>query len=837
MMAGLAVELLVREWRQRPGRFLLTVGSVSIGTAAVFGALLASASARQAYQEMSRSLEGPPALEIVNEFGGRFAEPALPGVSEMPGIEAIVPLIFRSSLVRVHDRRAKLVVVGTRLEHPEIQQRLPLQSGTIPTGSDQALLSVPLADALQVQVGDSISLLTRRGFRKLRVVGLVQRQPLAQLAGGAGVVLPLTAVQELFGLRGQIDRLRLELASTASREAIKATLSSQIASPLAIQLPQGRIRLAEEVMRSADLALQMACSMAMAMAAFIVLNTVRMNVSERRKQLSTLRCVGASARQVVSLIIIEALVAGGVGSCVGVPLGYGVGWVLVRGMERILQTHIPALTPSVGAVLIPLISGPLLAVLAAWIPARQTRHISPLEGFEAEESTAYDRLPWRGVFTGALLWLVGGTCVVGVIQRWLSPIAAIPAAMVMLVAYVLWLPTLVAPILRSGAWLVRGRLQLAAQLGSEQLLRRRSRTALTAGVVVVALHSSIGLGHGILNNVQDIRDWYHRAFSGDFFLQPLTSLTSSTPGAEDPLREAIAEVAGVTVIDAIRMLPGRAGEQPVICVIRDFPTEVPLPLQLIQTSENQARTALSEGQAVVGTVLARRLNLHRGDSFLVEMNGRSQRLQVGSLAGEYFQGGLVIFLERRACQKRFDTGLPDLYSVGVNPSVREDVQPQLQAIARQYQAGFFSNQEGRELFDRKINGIVGALWSVVGLTFVASGLGIANTLSVNVLEQTRELGLMRIVGMTTHQLRWLILMEAWLLGGLGIVLGLAGGLGAAYLTHLCNEPILGHSPPFAWHHELLVGSVLASLALVSLGAWIPGYRAARLNLLAAIAYE
>src|SRR6185295_8857419 len=110
----------------RPGRFCLTVASVAIGTAAVFGALLASASTRRAYQETSESLEGPPALEIVNQQGGRFPLPKNVDFSTIDGVEAVVPLALRTSMLRMRERRAAVIVIGTTLEKPEIYQRLQL---------------------------------------------------------------------------------------------------------------------------------------------------------------------------------------------------------------------------------------------------------------------------------------------------------------------------------------------------------------------------------------------------------------------------------------------------------------------------------------------------------------------------------------------------------------------------------------------------------------------------------------------------------------------------------------------------------------------------------------
>jgi putative ABC transport system permease protein len=108
---------------------------------------------------------------------------------------------------------------------------------------------------------------------------------------------------------------------------------------------------------------------------------------------------------------------------------------------------------------------------------------------------------------------------------------------------------------------------------------------------------------------------------------------------------------------------------------------------------------------------------------------------------------------------------------------------------------------------------------------------------MSVFEQTRELGLLRVIGMTRPQMRRLVFCESLLLGILGTLMGTLAGLTTAWIIHLCNEPLLGHAIPFALHVWLVAGNAIACLAITLVAAWLPGERAARLDFLAAIAYE
>ena len=125
----------------------------------------------------------------------------------------------------------------------------------------------------------------------------------------------------------------------------------------------------------------------------------------------------------------------------------------------------------------------------------------------------------------------------------------------------------------------------------------------------------------------------------------------------------------------------------------------------------------------------------------------------------------------------------------------------------------------------------------MAIAFVIGGVAVANTLSMSVLEQTREIGLLRIIGMTRRQMRKLIFCESLLLGVLGTLLGTLAGLTTAWIIHLCNEPLLGHAIPFTLHTWLVAANAIACVAITMLAAWLPGERAARLDFLAAIAYE
>ena len=149
----------------------------------------------------------------------------------------------------------------------------------------------------------------------------------------------------------------------------------------------------------------------------------------------------------------------------------------------------------------------------------------------------------------------------------------------------------------------------------------------------------------------------------------------------------------------------------------------------------------------------------------------------------------------------------------------------------------FSFAEVRTKLEALLNGVVGSLWGLMILGFVVGAFGMANTLSMNVLEQTRELALLRVVAMTRRQVRKTILAQATIIGFIGLLTGTIGGLIGSYTINLCSIPLFGQAIPFAIHPTLLAACFGCGLAVILLAAWIPAERAARLNLLIALQYE
>ncbi|MEX0937838.1 MAG: FtsX-like permease family protein [Pirellulales bacterium] len=833
------LHVIARSWRQRPGRAILSIVSVATAVAAVLGTGFAQSSVRQGVARLSKQVDKHPSLEIVAVSGDRFALADVPDVSELPGVEGVFPLATRAALARVHGQRFRTVLLGLPSGDEKVAAALDLVEGRAPSAPDDVVLSADVAEGMKAAVNDRLTVITRRGPKSMTVVGLADPSALAQFAPAAGVVMPLSAVQEYFQLSGRVDRLRIVVASREYRDGVLADVAAQLPDELVVQKPADPLETIDTTLQSTELALRLAGALSMAMAAFIILNTVRLNFSERRHDLAVLRVLGATRRQVLGLHLVEGAGLGFAGAALGAPVGWWLGRALAGAMGALLEVDIPAGQISTSEFAGAMALGPAVALLAALVPAIQSRNVPPVEALGDLELRRSEHFPLWATAAGVAAWCLSVLLVALVAVERLAPQWAIPAGLLMLVAFIAVIPAAGRPVLRAIRWLLSPLLKTEGRLASEQLLARSTRTGLTVGVLVVALSAGLGLGTAIVNNVNDVRDWHRRSLSGDVFLTD-PAARDDTAASQDR-RDITAEVAAlpdVRHVVEMRLLSGRANGMPAICVVRDFPPELALPWELSPAEDESLRSRMAEGEVVISNMLARRLDLSVGDAVRLEFQGRTSSPRVAQIVNDYLLGGQVAYLDRVVAEEIVALGPAEFYIVEAAPGVPAGkLVAELEELLAEENILVQSFADMRRQLDGLINSVVAALWSLLAVGFLIGGAAVSNTLVMNVLEQTRELGLLRIIGMTQAQVRKLVFCESLLLGLFGALMGTLGGITTAAVIHVCNEPVLGRSIPFELHPWLLAANAGGCLVIAVVAAWRPGRRAARLDLLAAIAYE
>jgi putative ABC transport system permease protein len=244
-----------------------------------------------------------------------------------------------------------------------------------------------------------------------------------------------------------------------------------------------------------------------------------------------------------------------------------------------------------------------------------------------------------------------------------------------------------------------------------------------------------------------------------------------------------------------------------------------------------------KGQAVVGTVLAHRMNLHPGDSFELAAAHGPQQVQVAAVVTDYQVGGMMLYMDRPSAKKLFEIAGADAFLILAKKRGAAALEAELQRFCQPQGLILQSYAEVAASIDRLMSGLEAGLWGILALQFLVAGFGIANTLTMNVLEQTREIGLMRVVGMTRSQVGRMIFGQATLIGLVSLWMGLPGGIVVAWVLSVCEQPVTGQQIDLKIHPWLFLWGSLAALTVVIAAAWWPAKRAARLSPGESLAYE
>lgn len=839
-----------REIKSRPGRAALTLISVVIGVAAVVSVAMSTITTRRAYDQMYQTLTGRAAVEVVSKAGQPFEDGIVDTLAERPDVQAAIPIIQQQTNLFYdvptrdpeaengkHTDKVRALAMGIDPDRDSKARDYKLVEGTFFEGTKGALLEKDFAHSMNIKVGDEIRMHTTR-IRpdKLKVVGLLAPEGAASLRQGA-IFLHIKNAQRLYGLKNKIDAVHLVPKDLAHSEELLTSVSGTLPEDLMARKPASRSQLSEETLQTPQQGLELASALSLIVAMFIILNTFLMNVSERRRQFAILRAVGATKGQIRGMLMWEGLLLGLIGTALGMLLGLGGALYLTHMMERLFQASLPTLYISPLPFVLGAIMGVGVSLVATYIPALLASRVSPLEGLRPVSQGDLEGFPgWVGVL-GVILLMIAGALLTAFMKGMLLRSVPVVAAVLAVLGFVLVIPALVEPLSRLVAALLRPILKVEGDLAQRQLLRRRVRTVLTTGVLFVAMAFGIGLGTTFVNNANDVRLWFDRTVVADFIVRAMIPDLATGESAQIPqsLGEEIAKIPGVYQVTSARFATISIGDKGAVLIARSFDDPNELPLDLREGNRDQIYKQLLAGDVVVGTVLAHRLNLKAGQD--IEIGDK--KFRIAGTANEYIGGGLAVYIDQNVARDKLGITGVDGYGVKAERSALFKVEVTLKDLVEKHGNGLMLQTwaDMRRMVDAKVNGIIGGLWVLLALGFIVAGFGIANTLTMNVLEQTRELGMLRIVAMTRSQVRKMILSQAAIMGFIGLVPGTIVGAGIAYLFNRAGEGEFGRSITFTLHPMMFFGALLAAYVIVIIAAWLPAQRAARLQLTEALRYE
>lgn len=828
--------------RLRPLRILLTILSIAGGVASVVAVLQSAAATRNQLASLHQTLDSRVAMEVVSSDSSAFAIRDAPKLDTVPGIQFAVPTYRVFALIYSGRRHVRGIVTGVDLEQYRNLLDLEIVSGRICTEPEEVCLEASAAEHLKVRVGDLLQLRVRgrRWLIPRTVTGIIKPTGLGAVQETATLFMPRAAAGKLEYRTDFVSSLQITLVPGADPPQVASSVRSLLPSHLKLVNSTSSASLSGPTEALVNIALNVAACLSVVAAIFIVINTFQISVAERKRQLALLRIVGATTDQVRVSIYQEACLLGGVGTLLGCGLGVALSSLLAQGVQTLFgltQPVVVAIRPS--AILTGLIFGMLVTLVSVWFPAQTVCDLPPLQVLKS--ATAPNRSIGRRVATRwAITTFLGfglmySLVALGVYPGW----TAIFGIGLLLISSTIFLPSLIRPGCALLTRLVGWSSPMEFQLGQSQLLDNFGRTALTIMVMFVVSATSISIAITTLSVTADVEAWLDRTLTSDYLLR------ASKPRVDMPEADSLPDdldarlrlISGISSIDrmafSLASIEGRSATL-LTRQIREYET---LPIDLIEGDAAALRSRLMAGEAVIGSVLARRLHLHEGDSVRIEIGGIGKSIRVAGIAKEYTSSGLMIIMDQAAARDLFPLRDSQVYGIRTERAASEQVGQALRAIAKERGLIFQSLSDLRELIRTMISGLTSRLWVILLLALVIAGFAIVNTLTMSVIQQTRQLGVLRVVGMTRLQVIRMFLLQALTMGLLALVPGTAIGVVLAYLITHSFRGVSDHGVALTVNPLLVTSYLVSGVFLSILAALLPAIRAGRLNPLEAIHEE
>ncbi|MEU6634478.1 ABC transporter permease [Streptomyces rochei] len=721
---------------------------------------------------------------------------------------------------------------------------MEITSGHAPRGPTEAMVDSDTADKHDLKIGDELRTIAQTGDFKAKIVGIAS---FTVTNPGAAVVYfdTPTAQRQLLGGADRFSQFNVTAASGVTDAQLKQNVTAALdGGSYKVQTAketsdEGREDVGE-FMNVIKYAMLGFAGIAFLVGIFLIINTFSMLVAQRTREIGLMRAIGSSRRQVNRSVLVEALFLGIVGSVLGVAAGVGIAVGLMKLMSAAgmnLSTDdltIKTATPVVGLVL-----GIVVTVLAAYLPARRAGKISPMAALRDAGTPADGKAGWIRGLIGLVLTGAGAAALftAGAADKASEGSMMLGAGIVLtLIGFVVIGPLLAGFVVRVISAVLLRAFGPVGRLAERNALRNPRRTgatgaALMIGLALVACLSVVGS-----SMVASATSELDKTVGADFIVQGNQRIV---PQAEKAMQDTpgLEHVTRYKVLDATLTSPdGKTDDDGVTAADPTYAEDVRR-----VTTAGELSAAYGTDAMSVGSDYAEKHGVQVGDTISVAFKGgETAKLKVAAITSDDVaidQGARYISIETMRKYLPAENVPPNMIMFAKAEEGQEDqayaaLKKSLDAYP-QYQVADQTDYK-QELKDQ-VGQLLNMVYGLLALAIIVAVLGVVNTLALSVVERTREIGLMRAIGLSRRQLRRMIRMESVVIALFGALLGLGLGMGwgATAQKLLALEGLNVLDIPWPTIIGVFIGSAFVGL----FAALVPAFRAGRMNVLNAIATE
>ena len=860
----------LRYLRLKPGRVLLTMLGVAIGIALYVAIAIINHSTQDSLRNSIEAVSGKSKISISAGASG-FDEAKLEIVRTTAGVKYAVPMIeARAYFEGATDSNQGLYILGVdMLQEQAVRtykasddgagQRVIDDPLTFLNQADSIVLTKAFAIKKGLTVDSKIKLATSGGLKTFTVRGLLEPEGAARAYGGSLAIMDIDGARMMFGKENKLDRIDIIPTSEVTVEQVKNNLSQALGPSFTVETPEAQSQQMQDMLGSYQMLLTFFSSLALLVGLFLVMNSISVSVAERRKEIGTLRALGATRSSMVTLFVTEILGIGLIGSALGCVLGRLLAEKLVVQVSqsvaaqfqmRIEVTHLEFTS---GQIFFSIFLGTFASLIAAFLPAAKAATIHPLETMKRHTQNASQEEERRAnlvVILGAAFVLFNAVSLIFHWGKfWIGIDLLTRASSVFGVA--LLGPFVVYLLIYAVRNLTRTVPFPIFRLAQENLIRSKKRTtsnvmALMVGLFLVMLIACVRSSfHDTLMN------WLDRVFIADIMVSSSGKfINADVQPIREEIQNELLQIPGIRPVGeghgvAIKVVPIIYHKTKMVIKAHDhyadfyqyrsFGVEHGDRITIAKTIYEKDQNHLLASQSFLT-----KENKKVGDTILLPSpSGEVPFLITGEITDFASPNG-VFYMSRENYKKYWKDTLVTGFLVSIEPGhTLEQVRANIdEKIGQKWNLVTVSNAEFRNQMQLAIDRSFAYTKAIEMIALLVGLLGLLNTLLISVMERTREIGMLRAVGSTQSQISRMIMTESIIQGFFGAIIAVVFGswVGYLFVNHALSAS-LGWMVDFYFPREAIVNTIGTGVLVAIVAGVLPAYRAAHLNITEALDYE
>lgn len=819
-------------------RTTLTTLAIVFGVALIFSIDLVLPSVTTLFKQSLSPLTGAD-LTMTSMTGDSFAPDVVDRVAGVDGVQAVTGILHRAFMTPSSNGTEQVDVYGIDPQSIAGVRQFVVSEGRFlePGDTGAAILPARLAEISdEISLGQTFILPTASGIQRYTVVGLLAD---TNAAYTAQIYVTLPDAQAIFNQPGLINTLEIAFAPGADRATVTAAVQSTLGDNFTIE-SDGATLSAFPAIEAGYIVLNLLGVLALFLGAFLIFNTFRTVVLERRRDIGMLRAIGATRRQITLLIVIESLIQGVVGTLIGLLLGYLLAFGMTSFVNPILGSIGFAgsvqLQMNTTALLLAAGLGLVTALLAGYLPARAAGRTTPMDALRPATFSDVQRVARWNLIAGLVVMVVAFGLLASGSQN------AAGGAFLFLVGMLLAAPGLVIPAARLFSPLLTLWFAREGDLARNNLLRQPSRAAITGSTLMIGL-AVLVLVAALVSALSELtRSLADVNFSSDILLLPQTvAVYDNVIGADASLATELEALPDIATVGSLRYAESSVDEQ-ALQVLAIDPAKYPqvASFEFIDGDPDRAFAALGSGRnAIISSLAQASLGVALGDDMVMQTAEGPQTYHIVGIAHDILTFKLAVaFISQDNLLADFHKAEDVMLLLNVTPGAdRTAALAEVEAVAADYPqfTARLTGEYREELVATSSNAFV-LVYALAVLILIPAALGLLNTLTINVLERTREIGVVRAVGGSRRQVRRMVTAEALLLGVFSAAMGVLAGIAMSY-GFVAALSAFGWSAPYTFPVIGIVAAVVVGVLLALFAAILPARSAAQLDIVRALQYE